>query len=207
GFETIHRLLDQAEPAAGGPHPLLGDLVWTVLPATAAHPARLSLHRRKVLPVEPSHPHLDGQLDRLPLPIPEEGAISVGSWQLTSSLGPPSMLPPTWRSRSDPWRAFLDADQARDLVLATTRPGLQIAPLGLEGRRRAVGDLFTDHKTPPALRPVWPLVLDRASGEALWVCGLAVSHTARITPQTRCVRALAWQPLGSREQTPMSQAG
>jgi tRNA(Ile)-lysidine synthase len=192
GLAGIDRLLAALAGSvrARGPHPLAQGIVWTVLPAAAGQPARLSLHRAEALPIVPTHPHLG--IGWTPQPVPPEGAIRCDGWELVSTLVAPADLPSGWCSRTRPWRAFLDAGQAHDLLLATPRPGLQIAPLGLGGRRRSVGDLFTDRKTPVALRAGWPLVL--AGDEVVWVCGLAPAHSARVTKTTRQVRVLEWQP-------------
>jgi tRNA(Ile)-lysidine synthetase-like protein len=109
----------------------------------------------------------------------------------------PDELPPDWNRRGQPWRAFFDADQTRAAVLATPQPGLRIAPLGLGGRR-SVGDLFTDHKTPVALRAGWPLV--QSGDDVVWVCGLAVGHPARVGASTRRVRMLAWRAGAHAEE-------
>jgi tRNA(Ile)-lysidine synthase len=204
GLEAVDRVLDaiSGSPHASGPRPLVGEVAWTVLGATGDAPYRLSLHRHDALPIRANHPHLAALgapfETRLPLPIPPEGALELDGWRLTSMLCPVDSLSPGWNSRAHPWCAHLDADQARHLLLAAARPGLQIAPLGLHGRQRTVGDLFTDHKTPVALRPGWPLVLEAESGQVVWLCGLAVAHPARITAQTRRVRTLAWTPAAGQ---------
>ena len=79
-----------------------------------------------------------------------------------------------------------------DLLLATPRRGQQFAPLGMEGRHKHLGDFFTDNKISVALRAGWPLLLDGASGEILWVCGLRLAHSARIRPDTKRIFHLKW---------------
>ncbi len=182
---------------ASGPHPLLGPVAWTLAPPL------LSLHREDVLPFQPRRPFLDAAWrQRHPtVAIPVPGVLSVDGWRLEAQLLSPEQLPPDWRSGEDPWQAFLDADQVRQPVLTTPRPGMKFAPLGMGGRRRALGDLFTDRKIPPALRPGWPLVLDQATEQLLWVCGLQPSHLARITPQTTRVLWLRWVREGDGQQT------
>jgi tRNA(Ile)-lysidine synthase len=193
GLAGIDRLLDGvANAIRGGPHPLHGNLVWTVV---GEH---LSLHRQDALPVQPDHPHLAGA-ERLPLPIPLDGELVAAGWRLHSAVCAVGELPSGWRSKNQPWAAVLDAERAQTLWLTTperlNRPGAVIAPLGLAGHHKTLGDLFTDHKTPVALRPGWPLVVDE-TGQVVWVCGLTVGHGARITAATRQVRALAWRRCG-----------
>jgi len=62
----------------------------------------------------------------------------------------------------------------------------------MEGRHKHLGDFFTDRKVPVALRTGWPLILDGASGEILWVCGLQLGHRARIRPDTEQIVHLKW---------------
>jgi tRNA(Ile)-lysidine synthase len=190
GLAGIDRLLDGvADAMRGGPHPLHGNLVWTMV---GEH---LSLHRQDVLPIQPAHPHLAADANRLPLPIPLGGEMVAAGWRLWSAVCAIGDLPADWRIHK-PWRAFLDARQTQTLWLTTpaklNRPGVAIAPLGLAGRHKTLGDLFTDHKTPVALRPGWPLVVDE-TGQVVWVCGLVVGHGARITAETSQVRMLAWR--------------
>jgi tRNA(Ile)-lysidine synthase len=190
GLAAVDRLLARAvaQGGAGGPHPLLGDIAWSLIPASAS--LRLSLHRTDALPVAPPGPYLED--GRTPQAIPDDGVLPVNGWELHSTLGRVMDLPDDWNRPGQPWRAFLDADRAGPLRLTTPRPGLQMAPLGLRGHHRTVGDFFTDRKVPTALRAGWPVTLD-ASDQVVWLCGLAVAHPARITPDTRIVRTLTWR--------------
>ena len=86
----------------------------------------------------------------------------------------------------------MDAEESAQLTLAAAQPGMKIAPLGMAGKQRSVGDLLTDHKVPVAIRSGWPVVLDGA-GRVVWACGLALSHHARICSQTERARILTWQ--------------
>jgi tRNA(Ile)-lysidine synthase len=118
--------------------------------------------------------------------------IEVGDWRLTSQQIDRSALSSDWRRNLNRWTAYFDADTVRVPVLITPQPGARIAPLGLTGRRKLVGDLFTDAKIAPALRPGWPVIMDDASRELLWVCGLAQAHIAQIAEETRRALMLTW---------------
>jgi len=173
---------------ASGPHPLAEGWAWTILAGT---PPRLALHRGDALPQAVAHPHLAAPLPAL-RPLPPTGVQSVTpAWQLVSDLLTPTDLPADWRA--DPWQLYCDHDAAGDLALATPRPGMRIAPLGMRGHHRTLGDLFTDTKIAPALRPGWPVVVD-ANGEVVWLCGLRVHERIRVRVTTRQVRRLRWQP-------------
>ncbi|MCC6454406.1 MAG: tRNA lysidine(34) synthetase TilS [Caldilineaceae bacterium] len=194
GLDGIDRLLNQADPfsptfAPGGPHPLLAEWQWTILGSGAA--ARLALHRAGVLPQPVDHPHVGAPL-ATPLPLPPTGALSHTGWQLQSTLLAPGDLPADWRSRSQPWRLLCDAEQSGELYLTTPQAGMKIAPLGMGGRHRAVGDIFTDHKIAPYLRPGWPVVV-AGDGTVIWLCGLTMADTVRIHSSTRQVGQLIWQ--------------
>ena len=200
GADQIDAILARSrQPASGGPYPIVQGWAWTLLGAAAGRPRRLSLHRAADLPLTPDQPLLPPGV-RLPLPL--EGALDAGNgWRVTSRVIAPAALPPDWRAPGHPWRAFLDAARARDLVLTTAQPGMQLAPLGLGGHRRSVGDLLTDHKIAPALRPHWPVVCTQADGDVVWVCGLRASHTYRVQPTTQSIRLLEWERT-PRERTP-----
>ena len=68
----------------------------------------------------------------------------------------------------------------------------KFAPLGMGGQRKHLGDHFTDCKIPTHLRAGWPLLVDAASGEVVWVCGLRLAHPARLRPDTRRIFHLVW---------------
>ncbi|MCL4862499.1 MAG: tRNA lysidine(34) synthetase TilS [Caldilineaceae bacterium] len=185
--------------AASGPHPIGAGLAWSVAGATPARPARLSIHQAAALPFAPDHPHLGAAWRATvgALKLPAEGvAPAADGWRLAVTRRPIEPGLDAGAHQSHPWAATLDASAVGEPALTTPRAGMRFAPLGMEGRRKAVGDLFTDRKVPTALRPGWPLVIDAQSGRVLWVCGLAVSHAARLTASTREVLALCWEHAG-----------
>ncbi|MFN8490845.1 MAG: tRNA lysidine(34) synthetase TilS [Caldilineaceae bacterium] len=197
GFEPIESLLWQlrSHPHAGGPHPLLHDLQWSVAGATPQSRARLSLHRADVLPFPSDYPYLDEPWRHAigALTLPNQGQVTTpGGWTLQMEAMSVTKLPPNWQRRDQPWQVYLDTEQADTLVLTTPRPGLQFAPLGLNGRHKALGDFFTDRKVPVSLRAGWPLLIDQATETVLWVCGLAPGHAARITQATQKLLCLRW---------------
>ena len=195
GHAAVERILGRVteHTHSGGPYPLLADTVWTVAGATPNRPARLSLHRRDVLPFTPTQPTLDDALS-LPAFVPVTGCLALADgWTLHSDLCARADLPADWRDRAQPWRAFLDADRTGDLALTVPAPGMRIAPLGMGGHTRALGDLFTDHKVPVTHRRAWPVVIDLRGDEVIWVCGLTLSDQAALRPDTRRVRCLTWQ--------------
>lgn len=89
------------------------------------------------------------------------------------------------------WQVEFDAEAAGELFLTTPQPGMRVAPLGMGGRHKRLGDLFTDHKIPRGLRAGWPIVVNK-QGEVVWVCGLCLAETVRLRPATRQRIMLAW---------------
>lgn len=162
------------------------------IPRYARHDGYLlALHRADVLPMSVAHPHFAAPL-MPPLPISTEGTQTHGAWQLHSRELAPAALPADWSSREQPWRFFGDAAHCGDLFLTTFRAGMSIAPLGMDGHRRTLGDIFTDGKVPPYLRAGWPVVVNDA-GMVVWLCGLVIAETVRVQPTTHQVRHLQWQ--------------
>ena len=201
GFAHVEALLAaiRRSQAASGPHPIGAGLAWSVAGATPAQPARLSIHQAAALPFAPDHPHLGAAWRATvgALKLPAEGvAPAPDGWRLAVTRRPVELQRASSAPQSHPWAATLDASAVGEVALTTPRAGMRIAPLGMGGRRKSVGDLFTDRKIPTALRPGWPLVIDAQSGRVLWVCGLAVSHEARLTASTREVLALCWEHAG-----------
>ena len=156
--------------------------------------------------------------------LPETGKIIVGKWQLISTVGAPApaflngphacgvdkdeisaagsrpspLAPRPYfldSETSEGWRICLDADCAAELCLTTPAPGMRIAPLGMAGHHKRLGDLFTDCKIPAALRAGWPIILDRGSGHVIWVCGIRMAHELRVTETTQRVRCLEWKKI------------
>jgi tRNA(Ile)-lysidine synthase len=211
GFDHIESLLERCEVLAGatGPHPLAGGLAWTVAGWTGAGSACLSLHQENALPFLPDHPYLDAQWRATvgAQPIPANGSVQASpDWRLHSRVTPIGDLPPHWREAGRPWEAYCDADRLHLLQLTTPQPGMKVAPLGMQGRRKTLGNLFTDQKTPFALRAGWPIVVDVHTCQIVWVCGLALAHPVRITEKTRRVQWLRWTRERETPQRPDSDA-
>jgi len=200
-FAQLTRLCAAIATAdSGGPHPFVADLLWSVVGATATRPALLSLHRRDRWPFVPAQPRLfAGEVVALPaVALGECAQVTLANgWQLTIRHIARSELPADWLQRDRPWRAFLSGTQAGQLRLTTPTTGQQFTPLGLAGRHKHVADLFTDLKIPVAWRPQWPLLVDAATQEILWVCGLRLAHCARITTATTTVIELTFEHNGS----------
>ncbi len=194
-FTPLEQLLDALpeHTYAGGPHTLFAGLAWSVV--AGAEGAHLSIHRADATPASARGPQLAP--DESPRPIAPLGRLTLGGWSLSCRRMTGADLPEDWRSPNLPWRAFIDGEQisAAGLCLIAWRDapaGARFAPLGLGGRHKQIGDLFTDHKIPPAHRRGWPLVIDGATQEILWVCGLQPSHVGRITATTQQVIELCW---------------
>jgi tRNA(Ile)-lysidine synthase len=190
GMAAIETLLDQKRAAkSSGPHPLVDTWAWTVIRQETGN--LLAIHRAGVLPLFPAHPHFANPLSERRA-IPTSGTTTLNEWTLHSRTIDMHDLPTDWRARDQSWRCFCDHDQAGDLYLATFRPGMEIAPLGMNGHKRLLGDIFTDHKIATYLRSGWPIVVN-GKGETVWLCGLSVSETTRIQHTTRHIRWLHWQ--------------
>jgi tRNA(Ile)-lysidine synthase len=187
--ENVRQLLSKIQGNAG-PIPIAATFAWSVVGD------RFCLHRAAELPLSPRHPFLDAGWRTLrgsvALSIP--GTCAVDGWQLRVEEAEIHDLPQDWRTHL-PWQAYLDRDRARQLILTTPQSAQRFAPLGMSGRQKALGDLFTDRKIHPSLRPGWPLVVNNENGQVLWVCGIQVGHPARITEKTRRVLHLRWDQI------------
>jgi len=107
----------------------------------------------------------------------------------TASTLPPGRLtvktcscdPATFRA--DAQVGHLDADLVRQpLVIATRRPGDRMRPLGLSQAKR-LQDILVDAHVPRHQRDALPLVSDRE--EIVWIPGVTVADSKRVTPATR----------------------
>ncbi len=177
-----------------GAHPLPHGLAWSIVTDLTAHTLCLALHRQDALPMPPPGPWLpmSWRAATGDIELNNNGTVRAAEWMLTCNTQAQPGLSWQWRHNADRWTAYFDQAHVGAPVLGVARRGMKIAPLGMGGRHKPMGDLFTDCKIAPPLREGWPIVYDQASGEVLWVCGLAQSEHARVTASTRLVWAVQW---------------
>ncbi len=133
--------------------------------------------------------------------VPGEARLP-GRWELTARVRERRHDDPS--ADLGPWRTALDADVVGTrLEIRCRRPGDRMRPLGMGGHRKKLQDLFVDRRVPRKLRDGWPIV--EAEGEIVWVPGLSVSHSARLTDSSRRVLRLDVGP--TRGTGPSGEAG
>ncbi len=205
GFETVERLRRtlRDEDRTGGPYSWFADVMLT------RTQDKFSLHNRDVMPFAPDHPYLDGTwrarnparkltasgeivIDRWTLCCEE-----VDRWDLRYEWAQNSNVDPRRRSapgegKHSRWEAFIDADAVQQLSLNSPRAGQRFEPLGLGGHGKPLADYFTDRKVPRFLRSGWPILFDRE--RIVWVGGHQIAHHVRITPGSRRIFHLFWEP-------------
>ncbi|MYH63474.1 MAG: tRNA lysidine(34) synthetase TilS [Caldilineaceae bacterium SB0675_bin_29] len=205
GFDTVERLRRSLcdENRSGGPYSWFADVMLTRTQDA------FSLHHRDATPILPDHPHLDGiwRATHPTIELSETGEIVVDRWTLRCKVLNRQHLRQDWadslgvspwtrtaqgESRLSSWEAFIDADSVEQLSLTSPRPGQRFEPLGLGGHGKALADYFTDCKVPRFLRAGWPILVD---GErVVWVGGHQIAHNVPITPRSRRVFHLFWEP-------------
>jgi tRNA(Ile)-lysidine synthetase-like protein len=173
-IEALAATLD-APPRASGPHPLVEGISWSIVYEEGE--ALLSIHRAGALPLEPHLPWLDAAWRTThaaqPLGVGAHVAGS-GGWVLHVARAE-AYSGSVLNAAFDAWSIYIDLSLGHGLQLTTPQPGLRMAPLGMGGHTRSLGNIFTDRKVAPALRPGWPLIVD-GSGRVLWLCGLVVAE-------------------------------
>ena len=196
GQEHIEHISQSASSSASsGPHPLPGGLAWTIIGGTSTHRARLCLHAANISPIDIGQPFLDAPWraahEECPLPIP--GEIAAGPWRLIATRVTVAELPVAWQENHAPWQLYAGAEALGQPVLTTPKPGMRIAPFGMDGRHRRVVEVLSSCKVPPSVRLGWPILVDRRDGRVLWVCGLRSDESLRVTSQTRDIICCKWQ--------------
>ena len=138
---------------------------------------------------------------RTTLPMPDvsfalsvPGTATLADWTVQASF---SAL-----SDALPDAVVLNADAVSldTLTIRNWRQGDRVDPLGMRGRHKKVGDIFTDAKVPRAKRHRVPIVAD-AQG-IVWVVGHCVAERVKVTPTTRWRLYLG----AAREALPPPQA-
>jgi tRNA(Ile)-lysidine synthase len=79
------------------------------------------------------------------------------------------------------------------VLVRSWQPGDALQPLGLSGRKK-VQDLLVDRKVPRAGRHSVPIVTAN-DGRIVWVAGYALGEPFRVTPATKSVVVLSFEPL------------
>ena len=118
-----------------------------------------------------------------PIPIPADQPPITPSTSQSAHVAVTtcSCDPATFKAR-DPV-GHLDADLVRlPLTVATRKPGDRMRPLGL-GHNKRLQDILVDAHVPRHLRDNLPVVSDRE--EIVWIPGVTVAESKRVTPTTR----------------------
>jgi tRNA(Ile)-lysidine synthase len=120
---------------------------------------------------------------QLRLDIPGEAALS-NNWVLSAvclDLTPDCFS--VALANPDPFTAWLDWDcLSLPLWVRSRRPGDRFYPLGMDGRSQKLSDFFVNCKLPERFRSGYPLVF--SAGELVWIPGLRMSHSTRVTART-----------------------
>ncbi|OGP69791.1 MAG: tRNA lysidine(34) synthetase TilS [Deltaproteobacteria bacterium RBG_13_58_19] len=135
-----------------------------------------------------------------PLPAPPTGAVTLfpasrpqvesaegWRWQCRTLPQPPSPLP-----GPEAHTAWLDADRVTfPLEMRYFRPGERFWPLGAPGPKK-LQDFLVNSKIPRWLRGHLPLVV--SAGEIIWVAGLRLAETVKLTSLTQNALELKISP-------------
>lgn len=182
-FAAVERALALARRPGGPPHPWFGGLALWV--------------EREALWIAPQEapPAADApQVRRETALAPGETIPLEGEWVLQASEAlPADAAQEAWKVRRlTVWEIWLDAERVTwPLRVTTPRPGLRMAPLGMGGHTRKVSDLLGEAGVPWRLRARWPVVISEE--DVVWLPGVRLSHTVRVTAATRQVVRLSIQ--------------
>jgi tRNA(Ile)-lysidine synthase len=136
------------------------------------------------------------------LPAPAPGTLTLTSpsseiespegWRWQLSRHPHELEKPGLRP---PLSAWLDYDRLTfPLKVRYFRPGDHFWPQGAPGRKK-LQDFLVDRKIPRWLRPHIPLV--ESAGQIVWVAGLRVAETVKLTPASRTVLEIKVSPTSA----------
>jgi tRNA(Ile)-lysidine synthase len=148
-----------------------------------------ALQRRAIRRLVPGANFLDvegrrraAQAGRSEPPAPIAAPVAPSQAPLPELVVKACTCDPSGFKAKDP-TAHLDADLVQlPLSVRTRRPGDRMRPLGLSQPKR-LQDILVDARVPRHIRDSLPLVSD--SQEIVWVPGVTVAETKRVTPATR----------------------
>tara|TARA_Y100000588_G_C14204956_1_gene904244 strand:- start:269 stop:1675 length:1407 start_codon:yes stop_codon:yes gene_type:complete len=131
---------------------------------------------------------------RLPVPgevqIPEAG-VTLSARLVKAGLACGSNV---WASGV----ATVAVSSLGPLTVRSWQPGDWFRPIGLDGHRKKLQDLFVDRKVERTERARIPVVLDDLD-RIIWVVGHGVSNDFRITESAASVLVLKTKPLGDNQ--------
>jgi tRNA(Ile)-lysidine synthase len=190
-FVHVERAVDMAERGLAGDQATLAE--GLVLTVSYESFAIADDGRQEPLPdwplLEPGARIAVNLLEPCPLP--------GSDWMLESQVWPAES---NLRDNADPWTAFLDADRlAGPLSLRTRLPGDRIAPHGMGGQTKKLGEIMINVKIPRVARERMPLLVcddPRTGSRIVWACGLRIDEHARVTPGTRRILRLRFTRIG-----------
>lgn len=137
-------------------------------------------------PSMPDWPLLESEGEPVPVDFSGTTQLPQSRWRLEIRCVAYSALPYDWESNRDPWRAFIDAREARrGLWLRTRRAGDRFAPLGMAGHMVKLSDFLTNQKVPQIVRARLPLLVGERG--IVWVCGQRIDEHARVQGPTETV--------------------
>jgi len=132
-----------------------------------------------------------GQPESIPLAIP--GETQFLNYQFTAAPVPnPSLT--AIRAQPDPFTAYLNPALA-PFTIRSRRPGDRFTPLGMSGSLK-LSDFMVNRKLPVDQRDTWPLLCYGPDAQTIaWVCGQALSETAKVTDQASALKIVVVQKL------------
>jgi tRNA(Ile)-lysidine synthase len=121
-----------------------------------------------------------------PIPLLIPGDTLFLNHQFTASLiDNPSFT--VIRAQPDSFTAYLNPALA-PFTIRTRRPGDRFTPLGLSGSLK-LSDFMVNRKLPVDQRDTWPLLCYGPDTQTIaWVCGHALSETAKVTDQESALK-------------------
>ena len=129
------------------------------------------------------------------LDVPGEVAVPEAGVSISAAPAAPPVEGPAEGVGRGSGVVTLSGVATGPLGVRSWRPGDRFRPIGLEGHRKKLQDLFVDRKIPRAARGRIPVVHD-ANGRILWVVGQGLSDDFRVTTGATSVLVLKVRPLG-----------
>ena len=121
--------------------------------------------------------------------LKDENELVYGKWRYTFQYVPIEEV----TIQSDRSKAYLDLEKLKfPLLLQKWSQGDRMQPYGMHGQKK-ISDMLINEKIPNVDKSAVHVL--RSGQEVIWLCGIRIGHTCRVTNETKNVLVIEQKPV------------